>query len=555
MSPLSKHDLLASLALLAALGGSAMASEAPLSLAWQTAGGSELLRIDGQRLISREPLPDTLLAPLGSLWKLFVYAYLVDTRQPDNGYQCRGGSKEEVYCCNPGERIDRDQALVKSCGLYFEQDNLQLTESDWLRYWQVRQAPAWIAERQRLAPETRVPVQQLLAQLGQLPAQADARKVLLDVILSSANGAAVSALGGRLRVKTWSWLADGDAQARQGGFAGWLTDGTPVWAGGSGTSMMVLKRYAEPLGQVLPTPWPSEAGSCVEVRLFARYPLRQLRREGGGAVVESGALNGRYEVEFANGNRLPIESHGELFLERTGEGLQLTAHLDREDYVARVLDREASAQPAEAAKALAIAARTYLLQTAGRRGECLTIDDSSASQRVAPRPASQGARYIAAWTADLVLAGTPVTYHSTQPGTDRLAWSQAVEQAASGLRYDAILARAFPRATLSRWDKPVAACQPLPAAEQWLRKQRRDWRQRLDGEPGYEEIQQFAVCQLASGRPSVDRERQRIYVRGFFSLQDRLDLTHEYLHLAFAAHPNGQDEAYVEGLARTLLLE
>ncbi|WP_084306613.1 DUF2300 domain-containing protein [Phytopseudomonas flavescens] len=531
-----------------------MAGQAPLSLAWQRADGSELLRLDGQRLLSREPLSENLQAPLGSLWKLFVYAYLVDTKQPDNGYQCRGQDKEEVYCCNPGGRIDRDQALVKSCGLYFEQQNLQLAEDDWSRYWQARKAPSWISERQRLAADTRVSVQQLLTQLGQLPAQADARKVLLDVVLGG-DGSTISALGSRLRVKTWSWLADGDPQARQGGFAGWLADGTPVWAGGSGTSSMVLKRHAEALGQVLPTAWPREAGSCVEVRLFARYPVRQIRREGNDAAVEPGALNGRYEVEFINGNRLPIESHGELFLERSSEGLQLTAHLDREDYVARVLDREASAQPAEAAKALAIAVRTYLLQSAGRRGECLSIDDSSANQRVAPRPASQGARDIAAWTADLVLAGTPVTYHTTQPGPDRLAWTQAVEQAGSGLRYDAILARAFPRATLSRWDEPVAACQPITAAEQWLRKQRRDWRQRLDGEPGYEEIQQFAVCQLASGRPSVDRERQRIYVRGFFSLQDRLDLTHEYLHLAFAAHPNGQDEAYVESLARTLLLE
>ncbi|YCH22604.1 DUF2300 domain-containing protein [Pseudomonas sp. D1-3] len=551
---MSKGCIFASLALLAALGGSALAGEAPLSLAWQTAGGSELLRLDGQRLLSREPLSENLQAPLGSLWKLFVYAYLVDTKQPDHGYQCRGRDKEEVYCCNPGERIDREQALVKSCGLYFEQENLQLDQGDWSRYWQAREAPGWIGERQRLAPATRVSVEQLLTQLAQLPAQADARKVLLDVVLNG-DGSTVSALGSRLRVKTWSWLADNDPQARQGGFAGWLADGTPVWAGGSGTSRMVLKGHAEVLGQVLPTAWPSEAGSCVEVRLFARYPLRQLKREGSSAAVEPGALNGRYEVEFTNGNRLPIESHGELFLERSSEGLQLTAHLDREDYVARVLDREASAQPAEAAKALAITARTYLLQSAGRRGECLRIDDSSSNQRVAPRPASQGARDIATWTADLVLAGTPVTYHTTQPGPDRLAWTQAVEQANSGLRYDAILARAFPRATLSRWDKPVAACQPLVAAEQWLRKQRRDWRERLDMEPGYEEIQQFTVCQLASGRPYVDRERQRIFVRGFFSLQDRLDLTHEYLHLAFVAHPNGQDEAYVEGLARTLLLE
>lgn len=552
---MSKRFIFASLALLSAFSGLATAAEAPLSLAWKTADGSELLRLDRQRVIGREPLPDTLQAPLGSLWKLFVYAYLVDNKQPDAGYQCRGQNKDEVYCCDPGERIERDRALVQSCGLYFEQSNLQLDNSDWSHYWQARQAPLWIADRQQLAPQTPVPVHQLLDQLAHLPAQQEARKVLLDVTLNSAEGMAASALGGRLRVKTWSWLADGDPRARQGGFAGWLVDGTPLWAGGSGTSMMVLKQHAEMLGEVLPTPWPSDAGRCVEVRLFARYPVRQLRRAGSEKPVEPGALNGQYEVEFSNGNRLPIESSGELFLERVGEGLQLTAHLPREDYVARVLDREASAQPAEAAKALAVSIRTYLLQNAGRRGECLTIDDSSVNQRVAPRPASQGARDIAAWTADLVLAGTAVTYHSNQPGPDRLAWSQAVEQAGTGLRYDAILARAFPRATLSRWDKPVAACQPLPAAEQWLRKQRRDWRQRLDAEPGYEEIQQFAVCQLASGRPYVDRERQRIYVRGFFSLQDRLDLTHEYLHLAFAAHPNGQDETYVEGLARTLLLE
>ncbi len=60
---------------------------------------------------------------------------------------------------------------------------------------------------------------------------------------------------------------------------------------------------------------------------------------------------------------------------------------------------------------------------------------------------------------------------------------------------------------------------------------------------------------VASGRPYVDRERERIFVRGLYSLQERLDLTHEYLHLAFRAHPSGQDENYVESLARRLLLE
>ncbi|MCY1425718.1 hypothetical protein D9M71_415130 [compost metagenome] len=220
-----------------------------------------------------------------------------------------------------------------------------------------------------------------------------------------------------------------------------------------------------------------------------------------------------------------------------------------------MLQREAAAQPAEAAKALVVAIRSYLLQNAERRGDCLRIADSSASQRVAPRPASQEARRIAAWTDDLVLAGSPVTYHLDSPGPSRLAWRDAVAQAESGARYDVILARAFPAASLTRWDKPQAACQPLPDAEQWLTARRREWRPTLDIQPGYAEPASFAVCRLFSGRPHVDRERRRIYVRELFSLQDRLDLTHEYLHLAFEAHPHGQDEGFIESLARQLLLE
>lgn len=531
----------------------AEAGQAPLQLAWRTAQGDQLLQLDHQQVLARGNLPAQLDTPLGSLWKLFVYAYQVDNQRPDPGYACTGHDREEVYCCQAGERVDRDQALVKSCGLYFAPAHLGLQAREWAEYWTAHQAPAWLRNLDQLQPQQRVPVHELLDALANLPAQAEARRVLLDVALNAPDAAALGALGGRLRVKTWSWLADGDAQARQGGFAGWLLDGTPLWAGGSGTSQSILRGYAEVLGRTLPAPWPVEPGNCVEVALFDRYPLRQVRQQGQAAAV--GALRGHYEVEFANGNRLPIESAGELFLQRQGDAQQLIARLSREEYVARVLDREASSQPAEAAKALAVTIRTYLLQNAERRGECLAIRDSSASQRVAPRPASPAARSIAAWTSDLVLAGSAVTYHSDLSGPERLAWSQAVEQAESGLRYDAILVRAFPRASLSRWDKPVAACQPLPAAEDWLQAQRRQWRTALDEEPGYSETAQFAVCRLLSGNPYVDRERRRIYVRGLLSLQDRLDLTHEYLHLAFEAHPNGQDEAYIESLARHLLLE
>ncbi|AZC25823.1 MULTISPECIES: DUF2300 domain-containing protein [Pseudomonas] len=535
------------------LPGLATAQDEPLHLAWKTAPDSELVSLSRTQVVAREPLSPELQAPLGSIWKLFVYAWLVDTGAQEPAYACQGKSRDEVYCCSAGGSIARDQALVRSCGLYFEPARLQLSAGQWRDYWQARQAPDWLQDLDRLQPQTRVPVAQLLQVLAQLPAQDTARRVLLDVVLNAGDGSVVGALGGRLRVKTWSWLAEHDPQSRQGGFAGWLVDGTPLWVGGRGTSQRVLKDYAQALDQVLPDNPPVDKDRCVQVSLFSRYPLKSVSRNG--QPVGPGALQGDYRVVFANGNQLDIHSAGELFLQQEGLAQRLVARLDREEYVARVLQREASSEPREAAKALAVAIRTYLLQNAERSGECLSIDDSSSRQRVAPRPATTEARAVAAWTDGLVLAGTQVTYHSDLQAPDKLSWQQAVEQAGAGQRYDAILLHAYPRASLSRWDNPVASCEPLPAAQDWLMKQRRRWRQPLEQEVGYNEISQFAVCRLGFGRPYVDRERQRIYVRGVLSLQDRLDLTHEYLHLAFEAHPNGQDETYIEGLARHLLLE
>jgi uncharacterized protein YfaQ (DUF2300 family) len=523
----------------------ATAQDEPLRLGFK----GELLSLSRTQVIAREPLPSDLQTPLGSLWKLFVYGWLVETGAHESPYECRGQSKEEVYCCTAGGKIERDQALVKSCGLYFEPARLGIADADWRQYWQARQAPEWLLNLPSLQPSTRVSVAELLKVLAVMPAQDQARRVLLDVVLNAADGNVVGELGGRLRVKTWSWLGDQDPSSRQGGFAGWLADGTPIWAGGRGTSQMVLRNYGQALASVLQVEWPADAGRCVEVGLFSRYPIGRVL--SGDRVVASGPLQGDFRVEFLNGNQLDIHSDGELFLLQD----KLVARLDREEYVARVLQREARPEPIEAAKALAIAIRTYLLQNATRNGDCLSIDDSSNRQRVAPRPATTESRHIAAWTSDLVLAGSTVTYHSDQPGPDKLSWQQAVEQANAGQRYDAILLHAYPRASLSRWDNPVASCEALPAAQDWLQTQRRGWRQRLESETGYNEISTFAVCRLAFGRPYVDRERQRIYVRGVLSLQDRLDLTHEYLHLAFEAHPNGQDETYIEGLARHLLLE
>ncbi|TRX01291.1 DUF2300 domain-containing protein [Candidatus Methylobacter oryzae] len=519
-------------------------------------GVAQLARLKADGHVERSPLDNSLQTPLGSIWKLFVYAYAVDRQLPDPGYTCQGHDKEEVYCCSQkGERIDRDTALVRSCGLYFSPDRLGVDAKAWRAYWQQRIIPAGLLELPAVAPKTTVNVQALLQALKVLPAQQQARAVLLDVLLDPHRSDLITHLGGRLRVKTWSWYRNQDPNQRIGGFAGWLTDGTPLWAAGQGTSVDILAKYGQVLDSFLPiTAVQLEADNCVDVNLFARYPITAVY-DRHKQIAESGVLHGAYRLQFANGNTIGIESAGDIRLSRQQGKLLLRARMPREEYIARVLDREAAASPLQAARALAITARSYLLQNAAHDGECLLIDDSSASQRVAPRPASEASRAVAAWTADVVLAGEAVNYHLDTAGPNRLVWRDAVAQANNGMNFDAILQQAFPRNSLAGWQKPATACETLADAEDWLKKKLPRWRELLDREPGYDETSAFSVCRLQAGPSHVDKNSRRIFVRSVLSQQDRLDITHEYLHLAFEAYPSGQDENYIEHLARRLLLE
>jgi uncharacterized protein YfaQ (DUF2300 family) len=524
-----------------------------LQLARLTQGKATLTELSTGSDPTTKPLPSDLTTPLGSLWKLYMHAWLLDTQAPERPYACLGQDPDEVYCCDPGESIARSQALVKSCGLYYAPARLGIDPAAWRGYWTQRNAPAWLIDLTQLQPATEVAVADLLSTLATLPAQAELRRLLLDVVVQARDPQVLAELGGRLRVKTWSWHRPSASAERIGGFAGWQVDGTPVFASAAGSSQAVLARFAAPLAQALDPATSIDSGECVDVALFARYPIATVTSNGGAA--RPGALRGEYRVRFANGNELRVDSHGELLLSREQGIPRLTARLTREDYVARVLDREAAAEPVAAAQALSIAIRSYLKQTARHAGTCLAIDDSSAEQRVAPRGPSAASRAIVAATADLVLSGSAVGYHRDQAGTDRLSWQSAVTQAQAGAGYAQILGQAFPRAELTRWDQPDHACEPLPAASDWLHARVMQWRERLQPEAGYQESADFSVCRLGQGRPHVDRAHARIYARGLTSLQDRLDLTHEYLHLAFEAHPRSSDEAFVESLARRLLLE
>nr|WP_228728661.1 DUF2300 domain-containing protein [Klebsiella aerogenes] len=506
--------------------------------------------------ISQQPLPTRMTTPLGSVWKLFIYAWLTDNAVAENPYRCTGRSAEEVYCCSVGQEVNRDQALVQSCGLYFAPERWHITAQAWRKYWQARNAPEWVTRLSAIQPATQVSVSSLLTALSELPAQQQARKALFEVMLHTPGNRLAAMLGGRLRVKTWSWHSEADSAKRLGGFAGWLTDGTPVWAEGEGTSKTIFAHFAGALDKALPVNSSVDPQQCVESLLFAQYPVKSVLRVGDPHPVGEGRLLGQYRVLFKQGTEIAVTSQGELSLHILKGQRRIVSQLPREEYVARVLDREAKGRPVEAAKALAVVIRTYLQQQASHSTDCLVIEDSSSRQRVAPRPASTESRRIANWTEGLVLSGSPVQFHSTHMTKHRLSWRQAVEWANQGMRYDIILAQVWPQATLSSWDQVNMECHALPEARLWLLNQQPLWSRRLDAEPGYVATTRFAVCQLQQpGTPWVDREHRRIYVRNFMQLQDRLDLTHEYLHLAFEGYPTGLDENYIESLSRRLLME
>lgn len=515
-------------------------------------GGSRAQAFDGARLV-----------PLGSLWKLFVYVHAVERKVDTPDYQCSGKlPREELYCCERGGSIGRDAALAQSCGPFFSPTRLMLERRPWRDYWTERlgHAPAgetdWLADPARLTPERLVTLRSLMEALASVPpaGRAEAESALLRVVLGARGVTTVGWFGARLRVKTFSWFEARRPAQRLGGAAGWLADGTPVWFAGEGTSNSILQKWSPRLAGVLPASAPTRDAGCVTVDYFARYPVRRV--ELAGVPAKPGALYGRYQVRFENGRSVAINSKGELALGRDARGRgQIGGRFGVNEYVARVLDREASPAEPEAAKALAVAARTYLQQNAVWKDGCQRIADSSATQRVSPNPGTDAARALAQWTDQLVLAGVDVRYHSTTPSKDTMAWSVAVEQGRRGRRFDEILAAAYPRAELGTLGGVGALqCVRLPAAEAWLAREVPRWERALRSEAGYESPPQLpSVCRLASGLPFSEQSRNRVFVRGLTTREDRITLAHEFLHLGLRNHPRGQDEALVEQLARRLV--
>ena len=550
----------------ALLMGASLVRAAPLDVAWWKDGKLVALQLRDDGSSKTGAFDGERMVPLGSLWKLFVYVYAVDAKLPMTDYTCSGQQpQEEVYCCEPGKSVARDAALAQSCGLFYAPARLMVERRPWRQYWAERlgRAPAgdaeWLSDPARLTPARLVTLRSLLAALASIPAasRVEAEAALLRVVLGARGVDTVGWFGSRLRVKTFSWHHEKRPAQRVGGAAGWLADGTPVWFSGAGTSSGVLRAWAPRLAAVLPAGAPALDAGCVVVDFFKRYPIRHVFTVGSaGMAATPGALNGHYHVRFENGRSLALFSRGELVLATDDKSrIVLSGRFGVNEYVARVIDREGGTAQPEAAKALAVAARSYLQQNAVWAEGCQRIADSSATQRVSPSPASAAARQVAQWTDQLVLSGATVRYHSNKASKDTMAWSGAVEQAGQGRRFDEILALAWPHAELTTMVGGASLqCERMSAAEAWLARALPRWERTLRHEPGYETPRQLpAVCRLAAGAPYSEQSRNRVFVRALATREDRITLAHEFLHLGLRNHPHGLDENLVEQLARRLV--
>jgi uncharacterized protein YfaQ (DUF2300 family) len=509
--------------------------------------------------------PFTRQTPLGSLWKLFVHAWLIETRHPAPDYTCTGAPKlrkEELYCCDPGHAIDRDTALVRSCGLFFDPVRLGIAPSAWGAFWRAQPgAPSWLTNLDTMKPETRVSPADMLHALETVPARAreEAMKVLLARVLADAPGLVptelVRGMGGQLRIKTFSWHLPDAARTPYGGGAGWLADGSALWFGGRGTGQQVMARHGKTLTETLPTVQPSLTPGCVKVNFFARYPFTVEQR--GGQPARDGILRGAYVARFGKRLAIPFSANGELTLSSTPAGARIGGRFGIDDYVARVVDREGDATETHAARALSVIIRSYLLNEARQEGNCLIIDDSSRHQRVSINPPSTAARKVAAFTTGLILDGGPVGYHSETPSPERMAWKSAVAASRAGKPWDTILREALPAHSLAAiFDPAGVSCPRFVAAESWLAARTPRWHRFLhENLPGFEPPPPPQICVLPRGAPFSEQDRNRIFLRELKTAEDRITLAHEYLHLGLRHHPSGHDEALIEHWARRLIGE
>ena len=491
-----------------------------------------------QRSISHKDLK----TPLGSLWKLLTHIYFLENGETPAPYICEGKSPEEVFCCVKGKSISFEDALSKSCGLFYEDKLKMIRSSDWKLFWDEKKISySWIA-KSHLSPSTLIPVDELLATLEKISSLKTFNSLkdhLFPVLTKGTLAGHISELGSSLFMKTWTW-EDQLSGRMIGGAAGWTRDGIPFWIKGDGSSKDVFKHSSQIILDLLPKNSKID-GTNVTVNFFKRYPIQRVLSLPDKKEIKFGRMIGNYLIEFKNGNRLRIVADGKLNLTMNHK---MTGLFTSEEYVARVLEREGDVHHPEAAKALSIIIRTYLHKHARQTTQGLEIDDSTLSQRVSPSSAGTQAMNLTGFTNGIILNDDNVHYSTS-------SWQKMKQLASKEMHFNDILSAIFPGNSLKLLtDKRQEECSRIKLAENYLLHALKKWRKTLDRHPGYEEIRNVHICQLRLTRPFSDLKKNRIYLNFDESLEARVTLAHEYLHLGFKHHPATQDEVFIEQLAQ-----
>ncbi|MCX6116116.1 MAG: DUF2300 domain-containing protein [Proteobacteria bacterium] len=499
---------------------------------------------------------------LGSAWKVFVTFYLLDHDMTAKPYFCNGRSKEEVFCCNRGESIELNTAFAKSCTPYFEQILTEISSEKWSYYWAdvIGVTYPWLLDVHSMKPSKVVNVNELLQVLYKMPIRVEAfakLQVILSKVKTEGTGSkGFASIGSNLSFKTYTWDVSDSERKLQGGIVGWLGDGTTVWMNGKGSSTKVLESFSSGIGNFANRYSVESDSRCVDVEFFSMYPIRKVFGLESKRQLLEGSLAQKFEVLFENGNKLVVDEQSGLTLRRMENGrFWIGGRFSYSEYIARVLQREVDPRKEEAAKAFAILMQTYLEQNAQIKKGCYQIKDSSKFQRVWPSRPSPEAIRIAQWSRDLILdVPNQIHYHSYLDGSNRLSWRTAAKYAQDGFTFTEILRFSYPQGKIIMNSKPITdVCQMSNKLSKIVANERVNWKRRLMMKQGFEDVGNIQVCLTRDPQAYADTHLNRIYMKERGDLEDLVTLAHEFVHLTFKHHPNGQSEQFAEETAQRLV--
>jgi uncharacterized protein YfaQ (DUF2300 family) len=517
------------------------------------------IRSKTKQLIKFKPV-SKIETPIGSLWKLLVYAYIKEEGLTHSPYTCNGQLNDETFCCEKGESINEDEALAKSCGLYFSPYRLKITKKKWQKFWKTKKINHdWLSNINSLKPEKVVSVEDLLNVLERVKEFPKAKnylnEALINVILKGTAKKSSSQLGAFSRIKTFTWDNPNRKNEFVGGFAGWLVDGKLLWAMGKGRSSEFLERVSPALNKHWMKTSSPRSNQCVSVRYFHDYTIKTIKDLSTDRTAESGILNGTYSISFNSGRVIRLNSNDDLVLKREKDKWIIDGQMPLNYYIARVLDREVSSKYQSAAEAFSIVIRSYLFERAKKIGHCFHVIDSSKFQRVSANIPSKNSLSISSKTSGLVLnnAGN-IRYHLKKDGKNLISWLKAKGLDLLGKNSKEILKHFYPNSSIVyKAQKYASSCGVIERANKWLSKNTLRWHKYLVSKSGYEKPTSFKVCKLNSGAPFTNKKSNEIFVRGFDGFENQYSIAHEYLHLAFKYHPIGNNEREIDRIAKKLV--